>query len=524
MLPGVIDSIIGNTSACLPSNLTYSIPVVNNATNYQWSIPANATIVSGQGTNSILINFSQAYTSGNICVIASNSCGSTASSCITVTGSANIPATPSSIIGNNYGVCNSIKTYSVTNIAGVTYQWNVPAGATIISGQGSSAINVNFTSVFTTGSISVSASTGCGISALRNKTIYGSPNIPAILVGVSTFCAGDTIAFNSSYISGAISYTWTVPTNLQIISGQGTTKIKAKCIGGIKNGSVCVRAVNSCGVSGSNCYTVNAGGIPTTITQIVGSANGVCTSTKTYSVINQIGVLFTWTVPVGATILLGQGTNNISVSYSASFISGTISVVASSNCGVATSISKSIKAAPGIPSYITGPTINCYNQDSVVYSCPSSAGATSYDWLLPSGAIFISGQGTSTISVTFNSIAGASSFIKVRANNACGSSSYKALNLTFSQCFARTENTIPEISLYPNADNSEVIIDLGEIEDQTVEIKCVNVVGQVVYQNEMHTQDAILKLNTSSFAEGLYFITLNGENALSKTMKVMIER
>ncbi len=87
-----------------------------------------------------------------------------------------------------------------------------------------------------------------------------------------------------------------------------------------------------------------------------------------------------------------------------------------------------------------------------------------------------------------------------------------------------TENIHNKILLFPNPTSNEVTIDLGERDDQTVEIKCVNVVGQVVYQNEINTQDAILKLNTSSFAEGLYFITLNGENALRKTIKVMIER
>jgi hypothetical protein len=523
-LPGSIGSVIGNASACLQSTLNYSIPAVTNATNYQWTIPANATIVSGQGTDSIQVYFDGSFTSGDICVIASNVCGSTNASCMTITGTSIIPTTPASITGNNFGVCNSTKAYSVTNVPGVTFVWTVPAGATIISGQGTNSVNVNYSSLFTNGNISVYSFNACGVSSLRTKAVYGKPNSPTILSGVSSFCTGDTVTFSCSIISGTTSYNWTVPTNTIIISGQGTSTIKLKCTGGIKNGSVCVKASNSCGTSSSACYSVNAGGIPAVITQIVGSVNGVCNSTKTYSVANQIGVVFTWTVPTGATILSGQGLNSISVSFGAGFVSGNISVVASSNCGPSTSLSKLIKAIPAIPASISGPTINCYNDTSVVYSCALSASATSYDWTAPAGTIFNSGQGTSTVNVSFNAAAGVSSPIKVRANNSCGSSAYKSLNLTFSQCFARTEMELAEINLFPNPATSEVTIDLGESNDEMISVKCVNSIGQVVYQNEMMSQNAQLKINTSSFAEGLYIITLNNENIKNRMLKVMIER
>ncbi len=523
-LPGSIGSVIGNAAICLQSTLYYSIPAVANATNYQWTVPANATIVSGQGTDSIQVNFDGSFTTGDICVIASNNCGSTNASCITVTGTSIIPTTPSSITGNNFGVCNSTKSYSVTNVPGVSFVWSVPSGATIVSGQGTNTISVNYTSTFINGAISVYANTACGTSTLRTKTIYGKPNNPTILSGVSLFCAGDTVSFTCSIVSGTTSYQWTIPTNTQIISGQGTTTIKLKCTGGIKNGSVCVKASNSCGTSSSGCYTVNAGGIPTTITTINGTANGVCNSTKTYSVANQTGVSFTWSVPTGATILSGQGTNSLSVSFGSGFVSGNISVIASSNCGPSTSLSKLVKAIPAVPASISGPTINCYNDNSVVYSCALSSGATSYDWTAPAGTIFNSGQGTSTVNVSFNAAAGTSSPIKVRANNACGSSTYKSLILTFSQCFARTEMELSEINLYPNPATNEVTIDLGERDAQMINVKCVNTIGQVVYQTEMMSQNSTLKINTSSFAEGLYIITLNNENIKNNMLKLMIER
>ncbi len=86
------------------------------------------------------------------------------------------------------------------------------------------------------------------------------------------------------------------------------------------------------------------------------------------------------------------------------------------------------------------------------------------------------------------------------------------------------ESSLQTISLFPNPATNEVTIDLGESDAQMINVKCVNTIGQVVYQTEMMSQDAKLKINTSSFAEGLYIITLNNENIKNKMLKVMIER
>jgi uncharacterized protein YjdB/beta-glucanase (GH16 family) len=61
----------------------------------------------------------------------------------------------------------SNKTYSVTPVAGATYSWSVPAGATIASGQGTSQINVNFGSGAVSGNITAAITSGC---ATQNYT------------------------------------------------------------------------------------------------------------------------------------------------------------------------------------------------------------------------------------------------------------------------------------------------------------------------------------------------------------------
>src|SRR6185295_17613074 len=60
-LPLTIGVIAGPAYVCAfkgsTATATYSVAVVPGATQYNWVAPANATIVSGQGTNSIQVKF-----------------------------------------------------------------------------------------------------------------------------------------------------------------------------------------------------------------------------------------------------------------------------------------------------------------------------------------------------------------------------------------------------------------------------------------------------------------------------------
>jgi hypothetical protein len=70
--------ISGNTTPCVGSTEVYSCPLVGNTFSYRWKVPANATIISGQGTNQITVLFPATeilFKSGNISVIALSPCG-----------------------------------------------------------------------------------------------------------------------------------------------------------------------------------------------------------------------------------------------------------------------------------------------------------------------------------------------------------------------------------------------------------------------------------------------------------------
>jgi hypothetical protein len=70
-------NISGTSTLCQGrSGFVYSVPVITNAANYLWTLPAGAVIISGSGTNSITVDFSTNAASGNITVQGINSCSS----------------------------------------------------------------------------------------------------------------------------------------------------------------------------------------------------------------------------------------------------------------------------------------------------------------------------------------------------------------------------------------------------------------------------------------------------------------
>jgi hypothetical protein len=181
-----------------------------------------------------------------------------------------LPATPASIMGNYFVCSNSYgESYSISSVPNATsYQWTVPSGATIVSGQGSTSIVVNWGTV--SGDICVSASNdSCnGIAACTPITVVLPPGNPVSVVGNISVCENATQVYSISSVTGATSYYWTIPSGANIVSGQGTTSVTVTW--GSTGDNVCVVAINSCDTSANVCsmVTVNPNPSIPTITQV----------------------------------------------------------------------------------------------------------------------------------------------------------------------------------------------------------------------------------------------------------------
>jgi hypothetical protein len=74
--PLVAGSILGDSSVCQGAQgIIYSVDPIGEATSYTWTVPANSTIVAGNGTTSVTVDFSNNTISGQVSVSGVNSCG-----------------------------------------------------------------------------------------------------------------------------------------------------------------------------------------------------------------------------------------------------------------------------------------------------------------------------------------------------------------------------------------------------------------------------------------------------------------
>ena len=179
-LPIPAGSISGLNSVCQNQNsVTYSVPAINYATSYIWTLPSGAS--GSSSTNSISVNYGASAISGNITVKGSNNCGvgTAASFAVNVN---QVPSSAGSITGPSI-VCqedNSIQyTVPVINNA-TTYNWSLPNGAS--GSSTTNVINIDFGSSSTSGFLSVYGGNVCGDGNSSDFmiTVNPKPNPPVI--------------------------------------------------------------------------------------------------------------------------------------------------------------------------------------------------------------------------------------------------------------------------------------------------------------------------------------------------------
>jgi subtilisin-like proprotein convertase family protein len=294
-IPAPPNAVVGPSVVCPGDTVTYTATTSSGATGYSWSVPAGANILSGQNTQSIEVLWS-GVSGGNICASAVNLCGISNPTCLPVTiALSGAPALPS---GDSVVCAGAVKVYSISPVPGATdYTWTV-SGGTLVSGQGTISVIVNWSNI--SGTICVNASTLCGVSqnACEPVTVINIPASP-VPAGALSACPGGTYNYISSAVPGAITYNWSV-TGGTVSGGQGTPNTQIDWAGNATSGTVCVNAANTCGTSADSCLLVNLS------TPVAGPINSICDGT---------GQFYTVTFPVsggtppysvqGATVLSG---------------------------------------------------------------------------------------------------------------------------------------------------------------------------------------------------------------------------
>lgn len=516
--PGTITAAGGNTKVCPGDSKTYSISPVAGAITYTWTAPAGGTIASGQGTTSITVNYTAGFTaSGTLGVSAGSACGTSLVRTLTITR--NTPSTPSVISGASTAVCpGSSGTYTVTNVAGITYNWTAPANASVTGGQGTNSVTVSFSALFTSGSITVTAGNGCGTSSARSLSILSKPSTPGTISGASnTVCAGTSGTYSVANVAG-VTYNWTAPANATISSGQGTNSVVVNFSATFTSGTLSVSGTNACGSSPVRALAIAS--VPAMPGTITGALSNVCNASGIpYSIAAVANASsYNWTVPGGASIATNNGTS-ITVNYGV-FTSGTLCVSSHNTCGNSAARCVTVMSKPVTPASITGTTSVCANQTGLTYSCATQPGAT-YSWLLPSGATITSGQGTGSITASWGTVSGS---VRVTPSNACGSSSARLLtvNVTCRESNFTGEETV---TLSPNPASEYAVCNYTCTEIKDVVVEITDMTGRIVTTTFSHAEVGLNKidLNVSSLAKGLYLVGLKTSKGEAIVQKLVIQ-
>ncbi len=514
--PGVIT---GPSAVCGLNTAVYSIASVTEATSYVWTVPSPMIITSGAGTNTIHVTVPGGTLLGDLTVRAHNNCGnSVGMSTLTITKK---PAVPG-VISGPISLCGATTAaYSVAPVFGAAatngYAWTLPSGITIASGSGTNSITVNVATTFVTGVIKVAAVNACGsIPGGTSLTVYGkAPAASSSISGLTKICGVSTITYTATGIVGATNYLWTLPVGLSQLSAAGNSITVLN--NGFISGSIVVQGNNTCGTGPSKSLVLSASANSPGV--ISGPTLTCGLTSASYSIAPVVGAIenaYVWTLPTGAYVSSGQGTNSIIATFANPMV-GNVTVKAFNGCVYSAVRNLAVGKVPPTPGVITGPSVVCA-LGTFNYTIAAVAGASNYLWTLPAGMSVVNGQGTTNLVLNVNTKPSAAVQLKVCAQSACGNSLTQSKLI--GACASPDEmNAAEETSfkLYPNPASSTFTISLENEElisnGQQLQVEVYDVLGNRVIETIITKQQS--SINIDHLSKGTYIVRLmNGENTI----------
>ena len=404
------DQMTGPTQTVPGSTYVYSLPSIPGVS-YSW-MADGGSVIGGWGSNTVSIKAGSI--NGYVKATLKNSCGTGPVAKRYFIANLNPSCTsPAAINGPTYALCGN-RTVSYTASAtpsATSYQWLLPAGFTLVSGQGTQTVTIKSPSTFVSGALQVAAVSSCGTSPATSLTLNGAPgDLSAEMTGPSQVFSQSTNVYSLPALPGS-SYHWMADGG-SVVGGWGTNSVSIKA--GTMSGFVRASVSNACGTgpiakkafTTTNCSSLKVTG---TIT------NYQCQGAAATIALNVSGGTAPYTYQ-------WQGYDFTSTSKDVTVDNGYYTVAVTSANGCTASDTFSIyNEFPGFePPYpISGPTNNLCGSKTVTYTATTTPGATAYHWNVPAGFTVISGQGTKTITLkTPQTFTGA--FLTVNADVPCG--------------------------------------------------------------------------------------------------------
>lgn len=532
--------ITGPTAVCAnQTGVAYAVAALPGSVTYDWTLPIGASIVSGAGTASIVVDFGSDF--GDICVTADDGSGASSPSCITTIAAAGRPNSPDSIVGPVYSVCpGQVVTYSVLtpDPNAASYDWIVPPTMTILSGQGTATITVEAGPAFSWGYLRVSASNCRGTTGQKVITVFNAPTKPGAISGPPTgACPNGTYTYSIQAVPGATSYTWFAPAGCVIASPvtsgnpltTSVTSVDITFPAGFVNGSIYVQSNSGCNSSERRELKIRS--VPVKPGGIRGPLFGVCDMTSVMYYVDSVpgAESYTWTFTPGTfTTINGNGNDTIYVDFATGFTQATLCVTANNSCGSSVARCGVVFARPQTPRFIDGPTGACNSNPATsiaYYEVQPMFGANGYDWSVPPGANITLGQGTTRITVDF--LGASTGNVSVRAFNDCGISPARTLEVIVNPCRtagSESNTEFLELIAFPNPAKNSIQIAFQSTVAQDYGLKVVDITGRDVMSLNRSSSIGSNRelLDLTGMSPGIYLICLNSAGSQEK-IRVIVE-
>lgn len=209
-------SIQGQSHVCrADTNVSFSIAPVQGATSYQWTIPGQDTLLSGQGSTSITVNFSGVQGQRNVQVVALNACGSSSPASLLV----DVSNPDSTYTISPYPISTQAPSTFSAIQNGASYAWTFQNGTPASSNLQSPSVSYANTGTYQA-SLTITDADGCSstLDSMVQVTSCIAVNQSFTPCGASGQNGPGQSQCNSSYGSGVVTVnngiqTWSVPSS-----------------------------------------------------------------------------------------------------------------------------------------------------------------------------------------------------------------------------------------------------------------------------------------------------------------------
>lgn len=438
-IPAAAGTITGTTIVCKNgTNYIYTVPPIANANGYVWTFPANTVFVSGGNSNSVTVNFpaTVTVTSANISVYGTNSfgCGNGTASSLPIT----LDAVPTiATAGTDQNICNGTTQLEGNAPSVGTGLWTVSSGSAGFNDDTQNNTNATGINSGQTVILEWTITNGVCPASSDQVSVTYDPAAPQCQIfadffaSTTTPCVGATVNFTDNSV-GATGWNWNFGPNATPTTSTLQNPSVIFNSTGLQTITLSVTGPNgSDSETKSNYIDVNT--LPTAASAISGNIT-VCAGDEAvnYS-INPISNAdsYLWSLPAGANINSGSGTEAVTVDYDIAASSGPITVSGVNVCGTGTSstLNITVNPLPDSAVSVSGNFTVCQGESNVMFVCAPIANATMYNWTLPTGATMALNLGD-TIYVDFSTSAVTSDLTVYGSNASCGDGQPRSFTVT----------------------------------------------------------------------------------------------